>query len=916
MQRKSKSNTYKDNFQELLNFVSDSIVVFSQEGVVLAANKNANILLGLASEELIGNHIEDLKIIDEKTKTFLKNQLQKRIEGEKIENYEVSFIVNGETKYFEPKGNRIDYFGEPADLIILRDITEKKQIQGQLLVKIAKMDEQCQESEKKYKKLFQQSKDAMILVNEKAKVTCWNPAAEKTFGYRSKEAIGKDIHKLVVPNTISKEGKEHIRSSVKMFTETGTGYFTFGNVELVGRHKNGTEFPAELSISPIKLCGKWNAFGVVKDITERKQLEDELRSSEERFRAISTSAINAIILVDEEGEVIYWNPAAEKIFGFTETEAVGGKLSELVIPHRGRKNYEAWLNELKQNSFSKSHFESTSMRKDGTEFPIDLSVASVKLKDKNCMVAIVRDISERKKMETSIKQERDMLEDITKSIGAGLVILDKDYRILWANSFLKKNEGDVTNKTCFSTFNTLETVCPGCGPEKVFGGASFDSREYFNKTLHEKGLPCWYELIATPIKDAEGKVTAALELTIDITEKKQLQKKLEEEKNKFEAVAQNIRAGLMLINKDYKIIWINPYSKQAFGNIEGKTCYETIHGNNSICQACGVKKIFDGANIDKRETTVKSHGDTRRFEVTTTPMKDSEGNVVAVLELAVDITKIKRMQSELTKYSEKLEELVEKRTALLKQAQARLVKTERLAAIGELAGMVGHDLRNPLSGIKNSAYYLKKKGAEISEVQAKEMLDTIDKCVDYSNKIVSDLLDYSREIRLELQECSLRKLLAEALAMMNMPEKVEILNHVQDELHLKVDSDKIKRVFINLIKNAVDAMPNGGKITIDSKEVNGGLEISFADTGPGISNEVLPKLFSPLFTTKAQGMGFGLAICKRIIEAHGGKITVKTAKDKGTTFIVTLLIEPKPEIGGEKIWISMPKSSLSMMMKT
>src|SRR5208283_2876865 len=130
------------------------------------------------------------------------------------------------------------------------------------------------------------------------------------------------------------------------------------------------------------------------------------------------------------------------------------------------------------------------------------------------------------------------------------------------------------------------------------------------------------------------------------------------------------------------------------------------------------------------------------------------------------------------------------------------------------------------------------------------------------------------------------------------------------------DSDKIKRVFINLIKNAVDAMPNGGKITIDSKEVNGSLEISFADTGTGISDEVMPKLFSPLFTTKAQGMGFGLAICKRIIEAHGGKIMVKTAKSKGTTFTVTLPIEPKLEIGGEKIWINMPKSSLSMMTKT
>ena len=916
MQKKSKSNAYKDNFQELLNFVSDSILVFNREGIVLAANETACIHLGIKSEELIGNHIEDLKIIDEKTKIFVINQLQKRIKGETIENYEIPVLVNGETRFFEPKGNTIDYFGEPADLITLRDVTEKRQIQGQLLVKIAKMDEQCQESEMKYKKLFQQSKDAMILVNEKARVTCWNPAAEKTFGYKSKEAIGKDIHKLVVPNTLCKEGRERISSSVKLFTETGSGYFTFGNVELMGRRKDATEFPAELSISPIKLRGKWNAVGVVKDITERKQLEDGLRASEEKFRAISSSAMDAIILVDEDDKVIYWNPAAEKIFGFAEAEAVGGKMSELIIPSWGRENYEALLNELKHNAFSKRHFDLTSLRKDGTVFPIDLSVASVKLKDKNCIAAIVKDISEQKKMEASIKQERDMLEDITKSIGAGLVILDKDYRILWTNSFLKNNGGDLTNKICYSTFNTLETICPGCGPEKVFAGASFDSREYFNKTLHEKGLPCWYELIATPIKDAEGKVTAALELTVDITEKKQLQEKLEEEKNKFEAVTQNISAGLMIVDKDYKITWINPHSKQMFGDIERKTCYETIHGNHSICPACGVKKIFDGASIDKRETTVESHGETLNLEITSTPMKNQEGNVVAVLELAVDITKIKCMQSELSKYSEKLEDLIEKRTELLKQAQAKLVKTERLAAIGELAGMVGHDLRNPLTGIKNSAYYLKKKGAEISEVQAKEMLDTIDRCVDYSNKIVSDLLDYSREIHLELKECSPSVLLNDSLSMSQIPEKVKIVNCLKDTRNLMLDFDKIKRVFINLIKNALDAMPNGGKLTIDSIQVNDGLEISFSDTGTGISDEIMPKLFSPLSTTKAQGMGFGLAICKRIVEAHGGKITVKTAKGKGTTFIVTLPIEPKPEIGGEKIWINMPKSSLSMTTKT
>ena len=152
--------------------------------------------------------------------------------------------------------------------------------------------------------------------------------------------------------------------------------------------------------------------------------------------------------------------------------------------------------------------------------------------------------------------------------------------------------------------------------------------------------------------------------------------------------------------------------------------------------------------------------------------------------------------------------------------------------------------------------------------------------------------------------------------MVNVPEKVEIINHLGDETQVKVDQDKIKRVFTNLIKNGIEAMPKIGKLTIDSKEVNGCLEISFADTGVGIHDEILPKLFTPLFTTKAQGMGFGLAICKRITEAHGGTITVKTTNGVGTTFTVTLPYESKTETGGEKIWIEMPKFSLSTMTKT
>jgi len=149
-------------------------------------------------------------------------------------------------------------------------------------------------------------------------------------------------------------------------------------------------------------------------------------------------------------------------------------------------------------------------------------------------------------------------------------------------------------------------------------------------------------------------------------------------------------------------------------------------------------------------------------------------------------------------------------------------------------------------------------------------------------------MDYAREIHLELRMSSPSTLLVDSLQMIQVPNNIKIVNNLTDEPKFKVDPDKIKRVFTNLIKNAIDAMPKGGALEIRSSISNSDIEIAFIDNGTGIAEEALSKIFSPLFTTKAQGMGFGLTICKRYIEAHQGKISFNTYKGKGTTFIIIL----------------------------
>jgi PAS domain S-box-containing protein len=235
-----------------------------------------------------------------------------------------------------------------------------------------------------------------------------------------------------------------------------------------------------------------------------------------------------------------------------------------------------------------------------------------------------------------------------------------------------------------------------------------------------------------------------------------------------------------------------------------------------------------------------------------------------------------------------------------KRMEQQLLKAERLAAIGEVAAMVGHDLRNPLTGIGGAAYYLRTKLGTAIDQRSLEMIELIEKDVEYSNKIITDLLDYSRELRLELTETAPKVLIADALKHAGVPENVRVMNKTGGSPKVMADVEMLARAFVNIIKNAVDAMPNGGTLNISSKPSSVGLEFAFADSGAGMSSEVLERIWTPFFTTKAKGMGLGLSICRRIVEAHNGRISVKSIEGKGTTFTVILPLRPDTQ-GGERI---------------
>jgi len=265
-------------------------------------------------------------------------------------------------------------------------------------------------------------------------------------------------------------------------------------------------------------------------------------------------------------------------------------------------------------------------------------------------------------------------------------------------------------------------------------------------------------------------------------------------------------------------------------------------------------------------------------EISLSPLETDEG--VLVMSAIRDITDRKRAQ-----------EALQEKTRALEAAQEELVRGERLATLGQLAGGVSHELRNPLGVIKNSVYYLKMVLPE--EEGLRKHLAILEREVATATRIISGMLDFARTTPPTRAATDINRLVRDGLERLMAPDSVRIERDLAEGLPpLMVDADQVRLVLDNLLSNAMQAMPDGGVLTVRTRSVGGRVEISVEDTGVGIAPEHLERIFEPLFTTKSKGIGLGLSLAKRLAEANDGTIRAESAVGRGTRFLV--------EIGREK----------------
>jgi len=248
----------------------------------------------------------------------------------------------------------------------------------------------------------------------------------------------------------------------------------------------------------------------------------------------------------------------------------------------------------------------------------------------------------------------------------------------------------------------------------------------------------------------------------------------------------------------------------------------------------------------------------------------------------------------LGRFSQELEQKVEERTRQLREAQEELVRKERLAILGQLAGGVSHELRNPLGVMKNSVYYLKMVLPEDERVR--KHLGIMEREVTTATRIVSDLLDFARAKPPSQAPTDLSELVREVLDRTPLAENIRVAAKLAPDLPpISVDALQVQQVLGNLITNGAQAMPEGGTLTIETARAEGGARVAVSDTGVGIPQENLGKIFQPLFTTKAKGIGLGLAVAKGLAEANGGTISVESAVGRGSRFLVVFPQKTKEE---------------------
>jgi PAS domain S-box-containing protein len=362
------------------------------------------------------------------------------------------------------------------------------------------------------------------------------------------------------------------------------------------------------------------------------------------------------------------------------------------------------------------------------------------------------------------------------------------------------------------------------------------------------------------------------------------------------AVIDSLGHPLVVKDREFRFVLVNEALSEMIGfparTMLGRTDFEFFKESEArFFREMDTRVFATGETVVTEEPITDASGAKHVLTTTKRPLLGPGGEVTHVVGIIHDITRLKAAEDDLRVTNEELERRVRARTAALQAAQSELVRSERLAVLGQLAGGLAHQIRNPLGAITNAAYVLQRTVARHPDADASRAIAIILEEVWQANRIITDLIDYARVRMPERRDVDLAVVIDQALDAV-VRGAVVIERALLPVPRVSVDPDQVRDALVNLIKNAVEAMPGGGTLKLATRDDGDEVELVISDTGPGIPKEMRDRLFEPLVSTKPLGLGLGLTTARALIQNQGGSIGCESPDGQGTRFVIRLPAAP------------------------
>ncbi len=616
---------------------------------------------------------------------------------------------------------------------------------------------------------------------------------------------------------------------------------------------------------------------------------------EKTYKTLLESANDGIIIINKRGEVVEFNRKAEEILYYSASEIVGKSIEIIGHPELleiQRKGFKRVLKNGK--TYGPGGLRETEwVRKDGARIPLEISQFTLDTEGEGMLLgAFFRDITERKRAEEELKESEERYRSVGQTVSDAIIAADGEGKIIFWNKAASNIFGYSVDEIIGKSITILmskrywKNNLEGLKKALTEGKLDVVGKIVEGTMMRKDGSEFIAETSRAMSKTSKGVFFTAI--IRDITKRRLVEEALQREKDFSKTIIETADVLIVIVDLERKVMLFNKKAEEVTGysreDVIGKdllkTVFPEVHSAGFIKMS---QELLQGKRISPRDIVFHSkNGEERIVSNRGALLKDSEGNIMGVLGIGLDVTERRAMQD-------------------------KLVQSEKLRALGELAGGVAHDFNNMLAAIMGRAQLMKMKLEDFPEGERRNHTLEIERGLELIERTASDGAETVRRIQefsrtrtddKDFIPVDLNEMVTHALELTRPRWKDKagfegIKIHVKEELSplfpVMGKPSEIREVFTNLINNSLDAMPQGGRITIKTFKENHWVCMKLEDTGIGMSSQVMENIFDPFYTTKGpQSTGLGMSVSYGIINRHRGSISVESMEGKGSTFTIKI----------------------------